>query len=84
MTEIITLFISNILTGSVTWFFSRKRQSAETDNVILEGLTHSMEIYKDIIESLKEEIMRLNTKIEHLESRIEELHKENKILKSNI
>lgn len=84
MTEIITLFISNILTGSVTWIFSRRKQSAETDNVILQGLSHSIEIYQEIIESLKTEIERLNTKIEHLETRIEELHKENRKLKSNI
>lgn len=84
MSDLITLFISNILTGSVTWFFSRKKQRAETDNVILEGLSHSIEIYRDIIESLKEEIQRLNVKIENLEKRVEELHKENKVLKSNL
>lgn len=78
------LIISNTLTGVAAWLVGRRRSNAETDNTILQGIEQSVSIYKDVVDSLKIEIQRLNTKIEQLEHKIEELIKENHQLKANL
>jgi peptidoglycan hydrolase CwlO-like protein len=82
MNETILLFLSNALTGSAAWFVSRKRQQAETDNQTLRNLELAVNLYKNIIDDLKEEIHQLNIKIQDLEKKVDELHAENKKLKS--
>lgn len=80
-TEIIVI-ASNILTGIAAWFVGKRKVKAETDNQILKNLELAVNLYKQIIDNLKEEIHSLNVKIQDLEIKIDELHKENKILKS--
>jgi peptidoglycan hydrolase CwlO-like protein len=82
MNETILLFLSNALTGSAAWFVSRKRQQADTDNQTLRNLELAVNLYKNIIDDLKEEIHQLNIKIQDLEKKVDELHAENKKLKS--
>jgi peptidoglycan hydrolase CwlO-like protein len=81
MNETILLFLSNALTGSAAWFVSRKRQQADTDNQTLRNLELAVNLYKNIIDDLKEEIHQLNIKIQDLEKKVDELHAENKKLK---
>ena len=82
MNETILLFLSNAITGSAAWFVSRKRQQAETDNQTLRNLEIAVNLYKNIIDDLKQEIHELNIKIQDLEKKVDELHAENKKLKS--
>lgn len=84
MNETLILLISNILTGTGAWFVSRKRQQADTDNQTLKNLELAVNLYKNIIDDLKEEIHELNVKIQDLEKKINELHQENKKLKANL
>jgi predicted nucleic acid-binding Zn-ribbon protein len=79
-TEIL-LLISNTLTGIAAWFVGRRRSNAETDNQVLRNLEISINLYKHIIDDLKEEIHELNIKIEHLEKRVDALMTENRKLK---
>ena len=81
MNQDLILFLSNLLTAVAAWFVGRRKSNAETDNIILQGVEHSVSIYKDVVDSLKFEIERLNGKIEVLETKIEELIKENHQLK---
>ena len=81
MNETILLFLSNALTGSAAWFVSRKRQQAETDNQTLKNLELAVNLYKNIIDDLKEEIHELNIKIQQLEKKVDDLHAENRKLK---
>ncbi len=83
MNDTILLFISNALTGSAAWFVSRKRQQAETDNQTLKNLELAVNLYKNIIDDLKQEIHELNIKIQDLEKKVDELHAENIKLKKN-
>jgi peptidoglycan hydrolase CwlO-like protein len=83
MNETILLFLSNALTGSAAWFVSRKRQQAETDNQTLKNLELAVNLYKNIIDDLKQEIHELNVKIQQLEKKVDELHAENIKLKKN-
>lgn len=84
MNETILLFLSNAITGLAAWFVGRKRQQADTDNQVLRNLELAVGLYKNIIDDLKEEIHQLNIKIQELEKKVDELHIENKRLKSSI
>lgn len=81
MNETILLFLSNAITGAVAWFAGKRRTNAETDSVVLKNLELSINLYAQIIQSLKEEIESLNLKIQELEKKVDELHAENKKLK---
>ncbi len=84
MNETILLFLSNGLTAVVAWFASKRRTNAETDSVVLKNLELSINLYAQIIQSLKEEIESLNIKIQELEKKLDILHQENKTLKSKV
>jgi peptidoglycan hydrolase CwlO-like protein len=78
------LIISNAITGIAGWFVGKRRQQVETDNAVLRNLELSVNLYKTIIDDLKEEIHGLNIKIQDLEKKIDELHAENKKLKAGL
>ena len=82
MNDTLILFISNSLTALAGWFVGRKKQQAETDNSVLRNLELAVNLYKNIIDDLKQEIHELNIKIQELEKKVDELHAENKKLKS--
>ena len=75
------LILSNALTAIVSWFAGRRRSNAETDNQVLRNLELSIQLYKNIIDDLKQEIHELNNKIQDLEKKVEELMAENRHLK---
>jgi peptidoglycan hydrolase CwlO-like protein len=82
MTETTILLISNALTGIAGWFVGKRRATAETDNQVLRNLELAISLYKNIIDDLKDEIHELNFKVDTLEKKVDELHAENKRLKS--
>lgn len=84
MNETILLFVSNILTGIAAWFVGKRKVNAETDNQVLKNLELAISVYSQIIADLKKEIESLNIKVQELEAKIDELHKENKLLKSKL
>lgn len=84
MNETIILLVSNVLTAIASWFVSRKRQQADTDNAVLRNLELSVNLYRQIIEDLKKEIESLNVKVQELETKIDRLHQENNMLKSKL
>lgn len=84
MTNEVLLLISNSLTAIAAWFVGRRKVNAETDNSVLQNLEISVNLYKTIIDDLKEEIHALNLKIQDLEKKIDELHNENKALKNKL
>lgn len=79
-TELI-LIISNALTGVAGFFVGKRRSDAETDNQVLRNLELSVNLYKNIIDDLKQEIHELNIKVQDLEKRVEDLMSENRKLK---
>jgi len=84
MTNDLILILSNALTGSAGWVVGRRKQQVEVENSVLRNLEISVNLYKTIIDDLKEEIHNLNIKIQELERKIDELHAENKRLKANL
>jgi peptidoglycan hydrolase CwlO-like protein len=84
MNETLILLVSNILTGLGAWFAGKRKVTAETDNQVLRNLELAIGLYKTLIDDLKNEISELNFKIQQLEKKVDELHAENKKLKSKI
>lgn len=84
MNDTILLFLSNAITAFAGWFVGKRKANAETDNQVLRNLEISVNIYKTLIDDLKEEIRGLNLKIQELEKKIDDLHAENKLLKQKI
>lgn len=82
MNDNLILIISNLLTAGTTWYVGKKRQQADTDNIILDNLSKSINVYQIIIEDLKKEIHELNLKVVKLEEKVTSLMEENKKLKS--
>lgn len=77
MNEGIVLIISNALTAFASFFVGRRKTEADSDNAILNNLAVSINIYKTIIDDLKEEIHQLNIKVEQLEKKVDLLNEEN-------
>lgn len=81
MSTEVLLIISNALTAFAGWFAGRRKSNAETDNQVLRNLELSIQLYKNIIDDLKNEIHELNIKIQDLEGKVENLMAENRKLK---
>ena len=84
MNETLILLVSNTLTALGAWFVGKRKQQVDTDNQVLRNLELAIGLYKTLIDDLKNEISELNFKIQQLEKKVDELHTENKKLKSKI
>lgn len=82
--DILTILGSNALVALIGYFTGKRRTNVDTDNQVLKNLELSVNLYKEIIDDLKNEIAALNIKIQELEAKIDELHAENKELKANL
>ena len=81
-TEIL-LLISNTFTGIAAFFVGKRKSDAETDNQVLRNLELSVNLYKKIIDDLRQEIHELNIKIDDLEKRVDALMYENRKLRKH-
>jgi peptidoglycan hydrolase CwlO-like protein len=81
---ILTILGSNVITSIASYFAGKRKTKAETDNLILSNLEKSILLYSQIITDLRSEIELLNIKVQELEGKIDELHLENKKLKSQV
>ena len=75
--ENLWMFIGSALTGIAGWFVGRRKSAAETDNIVLQNLESSVNLYKMIIDNLRDEIKGLHTKMDEMEIKIDELTQEN-------
>ena len=73
----VLVFISSALTGIAGWFAGRRKSAAETDNIVLQNLESSVNLYKLIIDNLRDEIKGLHEKMDEMETKIDELTQEN-------
>ena len=76
------MFIGSALTGIAGWFAGRRKSAAEADNIVLKNLESSVNLYKMIIDNLREEIQGLHVKMDEMEKKIDELTAENKKLRT--
>jgi peptidoglycan hydrolase CwlO-like protein len=82
--QLLIVIIPSIVTAAIGWFVGKRKQQAETDNQVLQNLEISVNLYKKIIDDLKNEIHQLNNKIDELELKVEQLLDENRKLKNKL
>ena len=81
--NLLTLIITTA-TGLLTFLLGQQRGKKEIESVHLQNLEKSIEIYKTIIDDLRDEIKILNDRVEVLQSMVNELMMENHKLQSMI
>lgn len=78
---IMTILGSNAVVAIISYFTGRRQLNATTDNQVLHNLEISINVYRGIIEDLKNQIQTLNVKVQELEDKVDELMEENHNLK---
>ena len=81
--NLLTLIITSV-TGFLTFILGQQKGKKEIESVHLQNLEKSIEIYKTIIDDLRDEIKILNDRVEVLQSMVNELMMENHKLQSMI
>jgi peptidoglycan hydrolase CwlO-like protein len=77
---IITVLVSS-LTGIVTFFLGVSKTKKELEDMSLNNIKKSIDIYNRIIDDMRKQIDELTEEITQLRERVEELHTENQELK---
>lgn len=76
--------ISGLVSGISSYVFGVKRTKKELEGMTLDNVEKSIEIYRVIIDDMKQNIQELLNKVDHLEKMVEELKKENENLKKRL
>lgn len=89
--EIITWFVSSVLTGVSTWFFSRKKQAKEVEALELDLVERAVKIWREMSEELKKRVDDLAGTVEKLQDEngalrgeVKTLRKENTTLSTKV
>jgi peptidoglycan hydrolase CwlO-like protein len=80
--ETILQFVGAGAASVFGWMIGRRQKNAETDNQVLKNLELSIDVYRQIIDDLKEELIELNEKVDSLQKKVDDLLKENHQLKN--
>jgi peptidoglycan hydrolase CwlO-like protein len=77
----ITDVIIPAVTGFLTFLLGQQRGKKEIESITLTNLEKSVQIYQTIINDLKEEISKLNIKVDELQEKVDSMMEENLKLK---
>lgn len=78
-TEVVIALIgvfSNVITGFVSWFFTRKKYNTEVDSNLINNMKESLEFYKTLSNDNKERLEEVLKRNEQLEEEVSELRKQ--------
>lgn len=88
MNEFLLITLPSVLTGFLTWFFSRKKQKAEVTTNELDNVEKAAKIWRELSEDLekrlKEEIRELREENTTMQDRFNTVLEENKALKNQM
>lgn len=68
--------ISTVVSGWVSWFFTRKKYNVEIDNNIISNMRESLEFYKQLSDDNKQRLDEVLKRNDALEIEIKELRKQ--------
>ena len=75
MNEILYTTLPAVVTGVVTYIFTRKKQQQETKANELDNVQKALEVYRSIIDDLKKDLEETGKKVESLNNYIDEIRK---------
>ena len=52
-------FISTIVSGWVTWFFTRKKYNAEVDQTLVQNMKESLDFYKKLSDDNRDRLQEV-------------------------
>lgn len=65
--------VSTVVSGWVSWFFSRKKYNSEVDSVLIENMKHSLDFYKTLADDNKDRLLELQKDNDDLRRQVDEL-----------
>lgn len=74
--------VTTIASAWASWFFTRKKYSAEVDNSIIEGMQGSLKFYTSLSDDNKERLDEMIERSSKIEEENKVLREENKALKA--
>lgn len=74
--------ITTVTSAWASWFFTRKKYSAEVDNSIIEGMQGSLKFYTSLSDDNKERLDEMIERSSKIEEENKVLREENKALKA--
>lgn len=74
--------ITTVASAWASWFFTRKKYSAEVDNSIIEGMQGSLKFYTSLSDDNKERLDEMIERSSKIEEENKVLREENKALKA--
>ena len=66
-------FISTIVSGWVTWFFTRKKYNAEVDQTLVQNMKESLDFYKKLSDDNRDRLQEVLKRNDELEQEIKKL-----------
>ena len=63
-------FISTIVSGWVTWFFTRKKYNAEVDQTLVQNMKESLDFYKKLSDDNRDRLQEVLKRNDELEQEI--------------
>jgi chromosome segregation ATPase len=67
--------------GLVTWLLTRKKTTAETDQISIGNVKAVIKLWEDTAQALRKEVLELRVKCDELTDELEQHRKENGMLK---
>lgn len=83
MSEYIFAILSTIIGSTVTWFFARRKNTAEAQGNEIDNVEKALRVYRDMLSDLEKKVDAQNLTIEKQEKEIILLRKEIRELKKN-
>ena len=69
--------ITTLVSGWVSWFFTRKKYNTEVDNNLINNMQESLDFYMKLSDDNKERLEEVLKRNEQLESELDALKKQN-------
>ena len=66
-------FISTIISGWVTWFFTRKKYNAEVDQTLVQNMKESLDFYKKLSDDNSDRLQEVLKRNDELEQEVKKL-----------
>ena len=66
-------FISTIVSGWVTWFFTRKKYNAEVDQTLVQNMKESLDFYKKLSDDNRDRLQEVLKRNDELEQEVKKL-----------
>jgi peptidoglycan hydrolase CwlO-like protein len=84
LSTIIALLSSSVITGLLTWMFTRRKVTAEAKGAELDNVEKAVAIWRELATDLNKKLETLSQKCDALTTEITQLRAENKSLKKQM